>query len=170
MKNSILKIAIIFGVLSISLSACEKDDNDNSSNTDQDTTESSFTLTIDGITSTEVVGEISVCSDGYFNIIGKAPDGSNISLSTSKIMENETRSICDFQLEPADYDNCIDNQGFSIGGTIFAHHYSSISGTATRSSTNDITITGVLMQIDDISEHAFTLEATASLVSPVNCE
>jgi len=170
MKKSMIKIAIIFGVLSIGLSACEKDDNDDSSDQNQEPTTSSYTLTIDGITATEVVGEITVCNDGYFTINGKTPDGNNMSLSTSKIMVDETRSICDFQLEEADYNNCIDNDEFNIGGTIFTHHFSPVSGTATRSSTNDITITGVLMQIDDMTEHAFTLEATAGLVTLINCE
>lgn len=165
-----LKIAIIFGVLSIGLSACEKDDDDNTSNTTPEATESSYTLIIDGITVTEFVGEITVCNDGYFTINGKTPDGNNMSLSTGKIMVDETRSICDFQLEEADYNNCIDNDGFNIGGTIFTHHFSPVSGTATRTSTNALSVSGVLMQIDDMSEHAFTLEATAGLVTPINCE
>lgn len=169
MKNSILKFAIIFGVLSIGLSACDKDEDDNTSDSNQETT-SSYTLTIDGITATEVVGEISVCNDGYFIINGTAPDGSNIALNTSKILVDETRSICNFQLEEEAFNSCVDDAGFNIGGTIFTHHFSPISGTATRSSTNEITITGVLMQIDDMTEHDFTLEATAGLVTPINCE
>lgn len=169
MKNSILKFAIIFGVLSIGLYACDKDEDDNTSDSNQET-ESSYTLIIDGITATEVVGEITVCNDGYFTINGKTPDGNNMSLSTSKILEDETRSICDFQLEAEEFTSCVDDAGFNIGGTIFTHHFSPVSGTATRTGTNDLSVSGVLMQIDDMTEHAFTLEVTAGLVTPINCE
>ena len=165
-----LKIAILFSLFSVALSACNKDENDDASDQNQETTTSSYTLIIDGVTATEVVGEISVCNDGYFFINGKTPDGNNMSLNTSKIMVDETRSICDFQLEAEEFTSCVDDGGFNIGGTIFTHHFSPVSGTATRTSTNNLSVTGVLMQIDDLTEHAFTLEATAGLVSPVNCE
>lgn len=165
MKKSIFTIAILLSIFSVIQTSCNKDE----PNDVQDLKISVFKLTLEGVTATEVVGEISVCPDGYFNIVGKAPDGTPIAINTSKILVNETRSICSIDQEYDDFLACVDNGGFNVGGTIFEHFYSPVSGTATRTSTNDITISGVLKK-DDLTEHAFTLEATASLVSPVNCE
>jgi len=165
MKKSILKIAILLSAFTVVLNSCSKDDKDE----EQDFKVSSYTLTIEGITATEVVGEIYVCPDGFFGIVGSAPDGTPISISTSKILVNETRSICSIKESSEDFIDCVDNGGFNVGGMILNHNYNPVSGTATRTSVNDITISGVLLK-DDVTEHAFTLEATASLVSPVNCE
>ncbi len=164
MKRSFFTIALILSALSLVLTSCNKSDDE-----DQDFKVSSYKLVIDGITATEVVGEISCCPDGFFTILGTAPDGTPIAINTSKIMVNETRSICSIKEESEDFLACVDNGGFNVGGTILTHFYSPVSGTATRTSTNDIEISGVLIK-DDLTEHAFTLEATASLVSPVNCE
>ncbi len=164
MKLSIFTITVILSALSIVFTSCNKSDDE-----DQDFKVSSYTLIIDGITATEVVGEISVCPDGFFTIIGTAPDGTPIAINTSKILVNETRSICSIKEESDEFLACVDNGGFNVGGTVSTHFYSPVSGTATRTSTNDIEISGVLMK-DDLTEHAFTLEVTASLVSPVNCE
>jgi hypothetical protein len=166
MKKSILNIAILLSIFSVTLSSCDKDDPPQ----EPETVESSLIFTMDGITSTEVMRDITACSDGYFNFLGSAPDGSAIALSTGKILVNETRSICSIYLEEGDYDACIDNAGLYVGGTAFNQLYSPLSGTATRTSVNTITISGVLVAINDLTEHAFTLEATAGLVSPVNCE
>lgn len=166
MKKSFFVFAILLSIFSVTLNSCGKDD----SNEEQDLKVSALKFTMDGITVTEVIGEIFVCPDGYFGIAGKAPDGSPIAISTSKILVNETRSICSIKQESEDFIDCVDNGGFNVGGTAFMNHYTPISGTAKRTSINDITISGVLMKIDDLTEHAFTLEATASLVSPVNCE
>ena len=166
MKKTIFIFSFLAIIFSTILISCDNDDTD----PEQDLKVSSYTLNMDGITATELIGDIIVCPDGYFGITGKAPDGSSISISTGKILVNETRSICSVFLDEADFNACIDNDGFNIGGLIFNELYSPLSGTATRSNTNDITISGVLVKIDDLSEHTFTLEATASIVSPFNCE
>jgi hypothetical protein len=166
MKKSIFTIAILLSIFSVTFTSCDKDEDDLA----QDLKVSAFTLTVGGVTATEVVGEIMVCPDGYFGINGKTPDGNALAFTTGKIMVNETRSICTIMQKNDDFINCVDNGGFNIGGLFQMNHYSPISGTATRTSINDITVSGVLVNLVDLTEYAFTLEATASLVSPVNCE
>ena len=165
MNKSIYAIAILLSIFSVALTSCNKDDSDD----EQDLKKSSLKLTLEGVTSTEVVGEISVCSDGFFTINGKTPDGTPIAMSTSKILVNETRSICTINQDYDAFIECVDNGGFNFGGSAFNQFYSPVSGTAKRTSTNSIEISGVLMK-SDLSEHAFTLEATASLVLSINCE
>ncbi len=166
MKKSILTLAILFSIFTVVLNSCSKDDKDE----EQDLKVSSLKFTMDGITVTEVIGEIMACPDGYFGIVATAPDGTPFAINTSKILVGETRSICNIMEEAQDFLDCVDNGGFNVGGTAFTNQYSPISGTAKRTSVNDITISGVFIKIDDLTEHAFTLEATASLISPVNCE
>lgn len=167
MKISIFKIAFLFCVLGLVFSSCGKDD---SSSDDKDpVTVSSYILSIGDIIATEVEGNISVCPDGFFIINGKAPDGTPIALNSSKILVGETRSLCTINQDYEDFELCVDNGGFNFGGHISGHFYSPISGTATRTSTNDLTVSGILIK-DDLSQHSFTLEATASFVSPINCE
>jgi hypothetical protein len=169
MKKSILTLAILFSIFTVVLNSCSKDDKDDKDE-EQDLKVSSLKFTMDGITVTEVVGEIMACPDGYFGIVANAPDGTPVAINTSKILVGETRSICTIMEEADDFSACVDNGGFNVGGTAFTNQYSPISGTAKRTSVNDITISGVFIKIDDLTEHAFTLEATASLISPVNCE
>lgn len=172
MKKTIFAFTILVSIFALTLNSCNKDDkNDNDiPNQEQGTEESSLRFTMDGITTTEVMGEITACADGFFQFLGSAPDGSPLALSTGKIMVNETRSICSFYLEEDDYSACIADAGISFGGTVQNNYYSPLSGTATRSSTHDITISGVLVKIDDLTEHAFTLEATAGVVTTIYCE
>jgi hypothetical protein len=166
MKKSILKIAILLSIFSVALISCDKDNSDE----EQDLKVSSLKFTMDGITVTDVIGEITACPDGYFVIVATAPDGTPLAINTSKILVDETRSICSIMEEAEEFLDCVDSGGFNVGGTAFTNHYSPISGTAKRTGVNDITISGVFIKIDDLTEHAFTLEATASLISPVNCE
>ncbi|MBN1970527.1 MAG: hypothetical protein JW870_14265 [Candidatus Delongbacteria bacterium] len=127
---------------------------------------SSLKFTIEGVTATEVVGGISVCLDGYYTIIGKAPDGSNLAIQIGKMLVGETRSICTEE----EFENCIENGGIGLTAAALEDVYTSISGSAKRTNTNDIEVSGVARKMSDGTEHAFTLEATASLVSPINCE
>ncbi len=170
MRKSFFTIAILLSIFSVTFISCS--DDDEGGNGGGNGSVSSYTLTIDGVTATEIIGEIIVCPDGYYTINGKAPDGSNLTIQSGKILVNETRSFCDIRyVEDAEYLACIENNGFSISGLFMGEFYSSASGTATRTSTNSIEMSGAAWYMSDPqTEHTFTLEATASLVSPVNCE
>lgn len=168
MKKHTLKLTVVLSLLTLLFTACSTDDKKEEIDPEKEYV-SSYKLTIEGVTATELVGEVSACNDGFFLINGKAPDGSPISLSSSKILVNETRSICSIGEGGDEFLACLDNGGFNIGGTIFTHFYSPISGTATRTSSNELSVTGILLK-DDLTEHEFTLEATAKLVTPINCE
>ena len=171
MRKLILTLLILCSIFSLALNSCSSE-SELVKDEDQDFKVSTYTLTIDGVKATEFLGEIIVCPDGYFMISGKAPDGSNLSIQTSKIFVNETRAFCDARyLEEDPYNNCIENAGFSITGLFMGEIYHAASGTATRTSTNDINISGSVWYMNDpLVVHGFTLEATASLVSPINCE
>ena len=85
---------------------------------------------------------------------------------------NETRTFCDARLlEEEEYNACIEDNGFSISGLFMEEIFHSSSGTATRTSTNNIEMSGTVWYMNDpLVDHNFTLEATASFVSPINCE
>ncbi|MBD0778056.1 hypothetical protein HPE56_09645 [Maribacter sp. ANRC-HE7] len=155
----------------MAFSSCNSD-NDSNNDDDQDFKVGEYTLKIDGVTATEFIGEISVCPDGYFIINGTAPDESNLTIQSSKILVGETRSFCDVRyLEEGPYNTCMENDGFSVGGVFMGEVYTSAAGSATRTSTNDIIINcSVWYMSDPLVDHSFTLEATANLVSRVNCE
>lgn len=171
MKKSIFTIAILLSIFSITFISCSDDDNDDNGE-GNGSVASSYTLTIDGVTATEFTGEIIVCPDGYYIINGKAPDGSNLTIQSGKILVNETRSFCDARyLEEEEYTACIEDNGFSISGLFMGEIFHSSTGTATRTSTNNIEMSGNVWYMNDpLIDHTFTLEATASFVSPINCE
>lgn len=170
MKKTIFTFAISFGLFSLTLNSCNKDDK-NETNQELGTVESNFSFAMDGITATDIMDiSVSACADGFFNILGYTPDGAPISITTGKILENETRSICSVYLAEEDYDACIADAGLFVGGVTNSNVFSPVSGTATRTSLNTITISGVLLALDGFTEHTFSLEATAGVVAPINCE
>jgi hypothetical protein len=170
MKKRFFVFAIFLSIFSVTLNSCDKDEKDESAQ-EPETVESSFSFSMDGVTSTDIMDiSVSACADGFFNILGYTPDGSPISITTGKILENETRSICSVYLDEEDYNACIADAGLYVGGVNNSNVFSPVSGTATRTSFNTITISGVLLALDGFTEHTFSVEATAGVVAPINCE
>ncbi len=163
MKKTIFTITLLISIFSVSLISCNKDDDD-----PQDTIIESGTyqLVFEGITATEVVGNISVCEDGYFLIAGKTPNGKSLAINMSKIATGQTLLFC----TEDEIENCIENGGCSLSITALQNNYYSISGTATRTSEKTLTASGNLRKPASIEEIPFTLEVTAGILNPTNCE
>lgn len=164
MKKSMLLFAVLFSILGLGLSSCDKEKEDDNLPA---ITESSYTLVFQGLTSTEVTGEISVCNDGYFVINGLDPNGNYVTIGTSEILVGETRDLCadDVFSGPV----CIDNGDLIVTLAALQSNFYAISGTATRTSERSITISGVMEEYLTGPSYPFTLEATAGLLTPINC-
>ena len=173
MKKSIFTIAIILSIVSAAFISCSSDDDhigdDNNGNS---STSSSYTFTIDGVTASEFNGEIIMCPDGFLTLNGKAPDGSILTIQSGKILVNETRSFCDIRpMEDDEFLACMADNGFSISGLFMQENFTSGSGTVTRTSTNNLEMSGTIWYINSPQiSHEFTLKVTAGLISPINCE
>ena len=164
MNKTIMLFAILFTSLSFGLSSCDdKDDGDL-----PQVEESSYTFTFQGLTSTVLTGEISVCNDGYFIINGLDPNGDYLSISMSEIFVGETRDLC---TEDASTGTpvCIDNGDLLLNIATLQSNFFAVSGSATRTSDRSITVSGVAKEYLTGPDLPFTLEATAGLLTPIDC-